>query len=97
MKKNEIEITFEDKSVPSLAGYEYGESVYLNQVKDKIDFEADEIILFFPEDKHLIASSFIEGFFNGIKSNIGITEMRNKIKIISKYENFVRKIYESMD
>lgn len=92
-----VKLSFEDKSVPSLAGYDFGETTFKNQVKNQIDYSADKITIEFPDDKSAIASSFIEGFFNEIKENIGLLQVRKKIQIKSKYPRVITKINEELD
>jgi len=84
---NRIQLKFADKSVSSIAGYEYGLLIYEEQVKSKIDFNADKIIIVFPEYKSVIASSFVEGFFDNIIKNIGLVGARNKIIIETPYQS----------
>lgn len=87
MNINKIELNFDDKSVPSLAGYDYGLSVYDNQVEPRIDYTADKIVFVFPEYKTSIASSFVEGFFDKLIKNIGLSGIRNKVTIESSNKN----------
>ena len=91
-KESVITLNFDDKSISSLAGYDFGERTYLKQVDGKIDSQADEIIIIFPDEKSGVASSFIEGFFNKLKEDIGLTQIRKKVKIKSKYPGVVSKI-----
>lgn len=95
MKTNEIYLEFEDKTVPSLAGYDYGEKIYDDQVKYEIDFTADEIVIIFPDDKTVVASSFVEGFFNEIKEKIGVKGIKEKVKIKSNSEKIKNKIKDT--
>lgn len=96
MKTNRIELHFDDNSVPSLAGYKYGENVFIDQAKKLIDYEADVIEIVFPDDKTAIASSFIEGFLSEIVKNIGLENTRNKLKVCSSHQNIVNKIKASL-
>lgn len=93
---NRIELEFDDKSVSSIAGYKYGLSIYQEQVKSKIDFKADKIIIVFPEYKNVIASSFIEGFFDEIIKNIGLVGIRNKIVIETPHQSIKDAINKSL-
>lgn len=96
MKKNEVYLTFEDKTVPSLAGYDYGVAVFKEQVEKFIDYSADEIIICFPTDKSAVASSFVEGFFDEIKKNIGLSGIFNKVKIDTIHESLSVKIMKAV-
>lgn len=95
MNESKVTLNFEDKTVPSLAGYEYGKKVFEDQVKEKIDYSADKIIIAFPNDKTAIASSFIEGFFDGIKEKIGLNAIKEKLIIESNSVKITKKIKDA--
>lgn len=86
MIESRIELIFEDTTVASLAGYDYGLSVYEEQVEPKVNYDADKIIIVFPECKKAIASSFVEGFFDHMIKNIGLVGIREKVEIVSDYQ-----------
>lgn len=92
---NEIKLNF-DKTITKLAGNELGKHTYNNQVKDKINYTDNEIILIFPERIDLIASSFIQGFFEEIIRNIGISGVENKVVIKSSIEEIKNKIIQNL-
>lgn len=92
MNKCRIELSFNDKSVQTLAGYDYGKATYDEQILKTIDFTVDKITIIFPEYITSIASSFIEGFFDGFKRTIGINGIKEKVEIETKNENVKRKI-----
>lgn len=79
--ENRIELSF-DKKLSGLAGYQYGLSEYKRQVEGKIDFDKD-IILIFPDNIVRIASSFIQGFFEELVGEIGISGIEERVKIVS--------------
>ncbi|MBE5854145.1 MAG: hypothetical protein E7297_02165 [Lachnospiraceae bacterium] len=83
---NKVELVF-DKKLTNLAGYDYGVSIYNEQVKGKIDLnETFEIV--FPAQIKGIASSFVQGFFEEIVVNIGLIETGKRARIISENEGF---------
>lgn len=86
MIESRIELVFEDTTVASLAGYNYGLSVYEEQVKPKVNYDADKIVIVFPECKKAIASSFVEGFFDQMIKNIGLIGIREKVEIVSDHK-----------
>ena len=69
-----------DKTLSGLAGYEYGKQIYNEQVKYKIDFKQN-ICIEFPDNIQRIASSFVQGFFEEIIANAGISSVGNTIDI----------------
>lgn len=79
--ENRIELSF-DKKLSGLAGYQYGLSEYKRQVEGKIDFDKD-IILIFPDNIVRIASSFIQGFFEELVGEIGVSGIEERVKIVS--------------
>ncbi len=65
---NRINLVF-DKQLTRLAGNPYGYEVYENQIKDKINWEeVNEII--FPQQIDRIAVSFIQGFAKEILKKV---------------------------
>ena len=78
---NIINLQF-DSTVTRLAGNPYGRKVYDEQVKDKINFEFENQIIF-PKQIINIASSFVQGFFEEIISNVGILGVGKQIIIIA--------------
>ncbi|KEH89613.1 hypothetical protein Z965_02400 [Clostridium novyi A str. BKT29909] len=77
--KNIIELQF-DKSISRLAGNDYGQEVYNNQVKDKIKFECNNIIVI-PNCIEDIAISFVQGFIMQILNHISKDEFFDYISI----------------
>lgn len=78
---NKFELKFE-KSLSGLAGYDFGAETYKEQVQGTIDF-GQKISFVFPDNIQRIASSFIQGFFEEIVENIGITGIEENVQIIS--------------
>lgn len=84
-----------DRSVTRLAGYEYGKSVFDNQVKDKIDYN-DSIVIVFPSNIVKLASSFIQGFFGEMVENIGISGIEEKVSIESSNPKIHRDVVNNL-
>lgn len=76
---NKIELKF-DNTITRLAGNPYGQRVFNEQVKNFIDYN-DINLLVFPKTIENIAISFVQGFSKGILENISIEEFSKKIKI----------------
>lgn len=81
MKKNNcIELIFENKTLDSIAGFDYGKEIYDTQVKNKF-IEGDINTIVFPSSIERIAMSFIQGFSKELIKNIGRTRFLEEIKI----------------
>lgn len=91
---NVIILKFE-KSLTGLAGYDFGMETYNKQVDGKVDF-SKEITLIFPENIQRIASSFVQGFFEKIIQQIGISGVRDSIIIKSSRVNMKEKIVNNL-
>lgn len=75
-----IEIKFEDKTLTSLAGNQYGSDVFEEQVANKIDFSRKNTIIF-PIGIERVASSFINGFTKKIFIKIKKEEFEEIVEI----------------
>ena len=93
MKTNSYKLNFAS-SVTRLAGNPYGREVYDKQLKGKIDFNTDSVIIF-PKEIENVASSFVQGFFNEIVDTIGFDGIQTKIKIEAN-EKVKEKIKRSL-
>lgn len=91
---NVIILKFE-KSLTGLAGYDFGMETYNKQVDGKVDF-SKEITLIFPENIQRIASSFVQGFFEKIIQQIGISGVKDSIIIKSSRVNMKEKIVNNL-
>lgn len=83
------------KSETGLAGFPYGETVYNEQVKDKISFE-DKIEIVFPEHIEKVASSFVQGFFAAIVAAIGYKGVEDQVIITSQSEKLTASILKNI-
>ena len=73
------------KAETSLVGYPFGEKTFKEQVSAQIDYEK-HITIVFPENIKMVASSFIQGFFDEIIKHIGFKGIDEKVTIkIKKY------------
>ena len=78
-----IELKF-DKSVMRLAGYQYGKNIF-------IDYSQKTVIVF-PQQIIRIASSFVQGFFEKIIENVGVSGI-GKVILIEPSDS---KLYDSI-
>ena len=92
--KKVIELEF-DKTLSGLAGYDYGKDIYKKQVKNKIDFKQKTCIVF-PNNIQRIASSFVQGFFEEIIANAGISSVGNTIDIKCVNEELKQSIVDNL-
>lgn len=88
-----IELKF-DKTITSLAGNPYGRKVFDEQVKDKINY-MDQCIIIFPDQIVRVASSFVQGFFKDIVANVGLLNFTNQI-IIKGNPRVIKTIKENI-
>lgn len=84
-----------DNSLSGLAGYEYGKQIYNEQVKNKISFD-EEVCIEFPDNIQRIASSFVQGFFEEIAENVGISSIGKNIEIKCVNDKLKKSIIDNL-
>ncbi len=95
MENNRIELIF-DKSLTSLAGYDFGVETYTNQVKNKLTImKPFEIV--FPSQIKSVASSFVQGFFEEIVETIGLLQTEKNCHVISDRDGFTQMIMTKLN
>ena len=82
MIEQRIALEIKDKSLTKLAGNSYGRKLFNEQVNGKIDLE-QPFVIEFPEQIDYLASSFIQGFFGKIYTEIGREGMEKNFDIIA--------------
>lgn len=90
MIENSVTLEF-SKSLISLAGYDFGKSIYNDQIKDKLDFSV-EFEIIFPDRIEFIASSFIQGLFSEIVSKIGLLSTENRLIVKCGTESLEKSV-----
>lgn len=90
-----IVLTF-DNNESYLSGYSYGKRIFKEQVKNRINYNDDKIIIVFPSQIKLLTSSFIQGFFAEIHSKIGLEGIEKKIFIENSGNNFKENIIRNL-
>lgn len=75
-----------DRTITKLAGNQLGKKIFRDQLQSKINY-SDEILIIFPNNIDTIASSFIQGLFEDIVRNIGITGVENQVHVESDITN----------
>lgn len=90
-----IELKFDEED-DRLVGFEYGQKVYNEQVRDIIDlFSTDPIVVCFPKNIIKVSSSFVQGFFEDVIHTIGYIGFEKRIIISSRSETlskYIRKL-----
>lgn len=92
MKEIKIEC---DKTINVLVGFQAGKSTYESQVKNKINYD-EKVTIIVPDNIKRIGSSFIQGFFEEIKDNIGIKGIEDLIEVKSKDVDFKQTVIENL-
>ena len=91
---NSINLVF-NKTLTKLAGFPYGESVYKEQIKDKVDlFQPCKIV--FPSNIEKVASSFVQGFFAEIVKKIGFQGIEDNIEIETVNNELTKDIWNKL-
>lgn len=89
-----IELEFA-KDLRKLVGNSFGRNTYESQVKDKIDL-SQQIIFVIPSVIDRVASSFVQGFFDAIVNEIGISGIEKKISFESSIFNLKKFVLENL-
>lgn len=92
---NKINLVF-NKCDIYLGGTPYGRRIYNEQVKKRINFDDDKIVIVFPEQVQQLTSSFIQGFFYEIKAKLGLEGIEKKVFIENSGENFKKDIINNL-
>lgn len=94
MAENNITLVFR-KTVTNLAGNRLGNEVFCDQVKDKIDENKLNIVVF-PMVIEDIASSFIEGFYKNLAEKYGKDRALHIMQLRAEHPDSARKISDSI-
>ena len=93
-ENNKFELDF-DKSLTKLSGFDLGKDMFDEQIKGKISYE-NEIEIVIPERVDLIGSSFIQGFFEDIVNNIGISGVEKWVTLKSAIPNIKEIVMDNL-
>ena len=92
---NYIHLVF-DESITVLLGNDFGVKTYIEQIKNKLDFEQKNIIIF--DDKiRIIAISFVKGVFSELLEKYDINEMKKIIDIKCQNKNLEKEVWEALE
>lgn len=81
-------------TITRLAGNEYGQRIFIEQVKDKINYNKENIIIF-PDIIENIAISFVQGFAKEIIRNVSTDKVHEIVKIEGR-DKVVSNFYKYM-
>lgn len=81
MSKQMIVLEIKDRSLTKLAGNSYGRKLFDAQVDGHINLR-EPFTIVFPEQIDYLASSFIQGFFGKIYTEIGREGMEKNFDVI---------------
>jgi len=96
MTEQKVALEIRDRSLTKLAGNSYGRKLFSEQVDGKIDLE-QPFVIEFPEQIDYLASSFIQGFFGKIYTEIGREGMEKNFDIIApKIDNPKKAILDRL-
>lgn len=79
---NDVKLQF-DMTIAGLAGNPYGQKIFKEQVKSKVD-ESKRITVVFPNHIERISSSFVQGFFSEWINQHGIDWIVNNVALQAK-------------
>lgn len=83
-----------DKTTSRLAGNPYGKEMYHAQVEDKYKDYSEELIIVFPDNIKKVASSFVQGFFTALVSEIGYEGIAEKVTVKAESDELAKEIME---
>lgn len=90
-----LELQFKS-DIAKLIGNPFGKQVYEEQVKGKIDLN-DNVRLVLPERINRVASSFVQGFFDDIVRQVGISGVKDKFEFETSIPNFKEFVLENLE
>lgn len=82
MNEQRISLVIKDRSLTKLAGNSYGRRLFDDQVDGKIDLN-EPFVIEFPGQIDYLASSFIQGFFGKIYTEIGREGMEKNFDVVA--------------
>ena len=94
MESNIITLRF-DQTIAGLAGNDYGYEEYKRQIKEKFDYNKNNIIIF-PVQIKKVAISFIQGMFRDILERIDKNKIEEYVTIKSSSEQLTKKIIDNI-
>lgn len=87
------ELSFKDRSIPELSGYEFGLEIYTSQVG--VENFSEPIIIIFPDYIDGFAISFVQGFISVLLNKVPKNEIRKFMIIKSNKEDLIEEFYDN--
>lgn len=94
MEGNHICLKF-DSVVTRLAGFDYGKKIYHEQVEGQVDF-SQYVTIEFPAQIIKIASSFVQGFFEGIIDQAGLDQIGDQVMVVTGSPELTASIFNNL-
>ncbi len=92
---NKILLSF-DKTLSALSGNDFGRSIYLNQIKNQINMDEHNTIVF-DSSILIIGISFVKGMFSELLENYSIDDLREKISFQCSSKEVEMSIWDSLE
>lgn len=81
--------------VTRLAGFDFGEDTYREQVEKQIDY-SEKTTIVFPKQIIKVASSFVQGFFSEIIAKVGLEEIGSQIIVDAGNKELIASILDNL-
>lgn len=94
MEKKQICLEF-NPMVTRLAGFDFGEDTYREQVEKQIDF-SEETTIVFPNQIIKVASSFVQGFFSEIIAQVGLEGIGSNVIVNAGSKELIASILDNL-
>lgn len=85
-----------DNTITRLAGNPYGKKIYEDQIKDNYTDYSEKLLITFPNNIEKVASSFVQGFFSYLVSEIGYEGIDENISIKASSEELSKLILKRL-
>lgn len=94
MEEKQICLEF-NPMVTRLAGFDFGEDTYREQVEKQIDYSGKTTIVF-PKQIIKVASSFVQGFFSEIIAKVGLEGIGSQIIVDAGNKELIASILDNL-
>ena len=81
--------------VTRLAGFDFGEDTYREQVENQIDISKETTIVF-PKQIIKVASSFVQGFFSEIIAQVGLDGIGSSVIVDAENKELIVSILDNL-
>lgn len=95
MNQNYYKLKF-NNTITRLAGYEFGENTFKEQIGETVDYSNTPIYIEFPEQVIKVASSFVQGFFRVLIDKFGYNLIGKEVIIETKNQSLIDSIKDNL-